>query len=58
MYRKLYRSRDNRMILGLCGGIGEYFKIDPIIVRILFLISGIGIIAYFVICCFIPADPR
>lgn len=36
--KKLYRSKDSKMIAGICGGLGEYFNIDPIIFRILFVI--------------------
>lgn len=38
MDKKLYRSDDNRMLMGVCAGIGEYFNIDPTIVRLLFMI--------------------
>jgi phage shock protein PspC (stress-responsive transcriptional regulator) len=38
MAKKLYRSRNNRMIAGICGGLAEYFDIDPIIVRLITLI--------------------
>lgn len=37
-YKKLYRSTTNRYVAGLCGGLGEYFKIDPNIIRLLFLL--------------------
>lgn len=39
MERKLYRSRKNRVISGVCGGLGEYFNIDPVLVRVLFIIA-------------------
>ena len=56
--RNLYRSRKNRIIAGVCGGLGEYFNIDPIIVRILWvlfsLFGGGGIIAYIVAWLLIP----
>ncbi|MBV9789091.1 MAG: PspC domain-containing protein [Chloroflexi bacterium] len=38
MQRTLRRSRSNRMITGVCAGLGEYFGIDPTIVRIIFLL--------------------
>ncbi len=38
-YRRLYRSRDQRMIAGVCGGIGEYINVDPTIVRLLFVLG-------------------
>ena len=38
-YRKLYRSRDSRMIAGVCGGLGEYTGVDPTVVRLLFVLG-------------------
>uniref|UniRef100_UPI0039789049 PspC domain-containing protein n=1 Tax=Salmonella sp. SAL4431 TaxID=3159886 RepID=UPI0039789049 len=35
MTKRLYRSRKNRMIAGICGGLAEYFNIDPVIVRVI-----------------------
>lgn len=57
MDRKLYRSDDNRLICGVCGGLGEFFNIDPTIVRLVFAVlsvfggSGIGLylLAVFII---------
>ncbi|NIT61059.1 MAG: PspC domain-containing protein, partial [Aliifodinibius sp.] len=50
MSRRLYRSRENRMIAGVCGGLGEYLGIDPIFVRIFFFVllfeTGIGFWLY------------
>ena len=55
--KKLYRSRSNRVISGVCGGIGEYFNIDPIIVRILaIIIPGIGIVTYIICAILIPSE--
>lgn len=59
MERKLYRSQNNRILLGVCGGIGEYFNIDPVIIRViavLLIIPGVFpvIIAYFVLALVIP----
>ena len=39
-YKQLYRSRQDRMIGGVCGGLGEYFGIDPTLVRILFIFGA------------------
>ncbi|MDD2715817.1 MAG: PspC domain-containing protein [Candidatus Wallbacteria bacterium] len=48
--KRYYRSREDRVISGVCGGLGEYFEIDPVIVRIMFValgfISGIGVGLY------------
>ena len=57
MDKKLYRSRNNRMIAGVCGGIAEYFNIDPTIIRIIWAILciyGIGILAYIIAVIVIP----
>ena len=40
-YKQLYRSKDDRMIAGVCGGIGEYFDIDPTIIRLIFVFGTI-----------------
>lgn len=61
--KRLFRSRTNRMISGVCGGIAEYFNIDPTLVRliaILLLIVGAffgGVIAYFICAAVIPEAP-
>ena len=56
--KRLYRSKKNRIIAGVCGGIGEYFNIDPTIIRLLWvlftLLGGSGIIAYIVAWIIIP----
>ena len=60
--RKLYRSRKNRILCGVCGGLGEYLGIDPTIVRLLWIIFslayGAGILAYILACIVIPLKPR
>jgi phage shock protein C len=59
--RKLYRSHVNRMIGGVCGGIAEYFHIDPTLVRLIWvtiaLFGGIGVIVYLVSLIIIPNNP-
>ncbi len=61
--RKLYRSRTNRKISGVCGGIGEYFNIDPLIIRIAYLILCIStavaplLITYVIGVMIIPENP-
>lgn len=58
MSRRLYRSRENRMIAGVCGGLGEYLGIDPIFVRIFFFIllfeTGIGFWLYIALWIIVP----
>ena len=56
MQKKLYRSKSNRMLVGVCGGVAEYFGIDPTVVRVIWGVTSIfafaGIIAY-VVCAFV-----
>lgn len=60
MQRKLYRSRTNKVIAGVCGGLGEYFEIDPVFVRILLVLlvlvpgHGVGLLAYIVAWILMP----
>ncbi len=59
MEKKLYRSVTNKMLFGVCGGLGEYFNVDPTIVRLLWAIlasTGTGIIVYFIAAIIIPQD--
>ncbi len=60
--KKLYRSRSNRMIGGVCAGLGDFFGIDPTVIRLLFvfgLIVGYGSLAavYFVLLLVVPEEP-
>lgn len=55
--KKLYRSRKDSVLGGVCGGLAEYFGIDSIIMRLLFLIllfSGFGVIIYIIAWIFVP----
>ena len=58
---KLYRSRSNKIIAGVCGGISEYFNLDSSIIRIIFLILvfifGISIWIYPILWLIIPLEP-
>ncbi len=54
-YRRLTRSRTNRVITGLCGGIGEYLNVDPVIIRLLWLLlPGPNLFAYLVGSLIVP----
>jgi phage shock protein C len=61
-YKKLYRSRENRMLGGVCGGLGEYFDIDPTLVRLLFIfgaflgIPGALLLIYLAMLIIVPQD--
>ena len=56
--KKLYRSRNSRYLCGVCGGIGEYFNIDPTLIRLLAVVFGLsggsGILAYIIAAIIIP----
>ena len=58
--KKLYKSRKNKMVGGVCGGLAEYLNMDPTIVRIiaavLCLVKGVGIFVYLVMCIVMPYD--
>lgn len=60
MTKKLYRSKQNKVIAGICGGIGNYFDIDPIIIRILLVVAafsgGVGLLVYFIAWIIIPKE--
>ena len=62
MERKLYRSRKNKSIAGVCGGIAAYFKIDVTIIRLIWalaiLCAGTGLLAYIVCAFVIPEEPE
>ena len=61
MEKRLYKSNKNKMLAGVCGGIAEYFNIDPTLVRlgwaILCMFAGSGIIAYIIAAIIIPQNP-
>lgn len=59
--KKLVRSRMNKMICGVCGGIGEYFHIDPTVVRLIWAIvticaCGTGLLVYLIAAIVIPEE--
>lgn len=58
MRKRLYRSESNKMLCGVCGGVAEYFNIDPTLVRlgwaVLTLAGGSGIIAYIIAAIIVP----
>ncbi len=60
--KKLYRSKTDRIIFGVCGGLGEYFEIDSLVVRILFLLltvsGGAGIILYLILAVIVPSEEK
>jgi len=63
MKKKLYRSRTDRKIAGVCGGLAEYFDVDPIIIRIIAIIlllpGGLpGLLPYVILWIVVPQEPE
>jgi len=62
MNRKFYRSKQDKVIGGVAGGLGEYFDVDPVLIRliavILFFMGCIGLIAYIVAWIIVPLNPK
>lgn len=62
MKKKIYRSRNDKKLAGVCAGFAEYFGIDPTIVRLLFVFfvlwAGTGLLAYILCALIIPEEPE
>jgi phage shock protein PspC (stress-responsive transcriptional regulator) len=60
--RKLYRSRTDRKLAGVCGGLAQYFNADPTLIRVLFvvlaLLGGPGLVIYLVLWILVPEEPQ
>lgn len=61
--RRLYRSDNDRMLFGVCGGIAEYLDVDPTIIRLLWVLGtialmGFGILLYLIAAIIIPRKPE
>ncbi len=62
-YRKLMRSRNKRMLCGVCGGLGEYLNLDPTVIRIAWVLLtffslGTAVLAYFIAAVIMPDEER
>jgi phage shock protein C len=59
--KKLYRSRTDRTVGGVCGGLAEYFAVDSTLIRLLFVIfalaGGPGLLAYIILLLVVPEEP-
>jgi len=59
--KRLYRSKIDRVLGGVCGGLGKYFNIDPVLARVLwavsFFVGGVGFLAYIIAWIIIPEEP-
>ena len=60
--KKLYRSKKDRILFGVCGGLAEFFGIDATLVRVIFiilaLVHGIGILVYLALWLLVPEKPE
>ncbi len=61
MQKKLYKSNTDKKLDGVCAGIGEYFDVDPTVIRLLWvlavLFAGVGVLAYIIAAIIIPRKP-
>ena len=59
MERRLFRNKSEKMIGGVCAGMAEYFDIDPVLIRLIFVVTafhgGIGVLAYIILWIVVPA---
>jgi len=59
--KRVYRSRKDRILGGVCGGLGNYFNLDPVLVRVIWVIllfaAGVGFLAYILAWILIPEEP-
>lgn len=58
--KRLYRSRRDRIVCGVCGGVANYFNVDPTLIRLAFVLfgcTGTGILAYLVAAVIVPDEP-
>ena len=62
MEKRLYNSNKNKVLCGVCGGIAEYFNVDPTLVRLGWIVfcalGGSGLLAYIIAAVIIPNDPE
>lgn len=60
--KKLYRSDKDKIICGVCGGIAEYFDVDPSLIRVLWVLfaclGGSGLLAYIIIAIILPVNDK
>lgn len=62
MEQRLHKSSKEKVIWGVCGGLAEFFAVDPVLVRVVFaaltLASGVGIVAYIILAIAMPDAPK
>ncbi len=61
MQKRLYKSEDNRILCGVCGGVGEYLGVDPTLVRLVWVLitlaAGAGLLLYIIAAIIMPREP-
>ncbi len=62
MEKKLYRSKTNKKLFGVCGGLAEYFEIDVTVIRLILVLAvifaGVGVLAYLIAALIMPVKPE
>lgn len=63
MEHKLYKSEEDKKVMGICGGIAEYFNVDSTVIRLVFVLLTLfggfpGVLAYIIAALIMPDDPR
>ena len=63
MEKRLYRSRTDRVVSGVCAGVGQYFNLDPVLIRVIavilgFVSFGTFLLLYLVLALIIPLEPE
>ncbi|MCL1976317.1 MAG: PspC domain-containing protein [Firmicutes bacterium] len=62
--KKLYRSEHSKMLAGVCGGLGDYFNVDPTLIRLAWVVitifpsCGFGLLAYIIAAIVVPVESR
>src|SRR4029078_5140947 len=57
-HKRLYRDENNKVLGGVCAGVANYFGIDALVVRLIFIFSGIGFFAYILLWAFVPSSAQ
>ncbi len=64
MTKRLYRSTENKVLAGVCGGLGEYFDVDPVLIRLVYLMATVftglvpGLLCYIIAVAIVPEHPH
>jgi phage shock protein C len=64
MTKRLYRSRTNKVLEGVCAGVGEYFDVDPVLIRLIYLLATVftgfvpGLVGYIIAMIIVPEEPK